>query len=133
MSFLGFKSQAEIKRQQEEYNIWAFPYGEPQRLALEARMKEILPKEPPQFLMFGYLTCKEFYDKDLEKDDSGEFDIVKFKTMLKKRRNVVDQKHVHIYIALVQADKMIDEKCEYPPANEIMEQAERLLNKEKEK
>ena len=128
MTFLGFKSQAEIKKQQEEYNVWAFPYGEPQRLALEACMKELLPKEPPQFLMFGYLTCKEFYEKNVENEDSAEFDLAKFKALLKKRRNVVNQKHVHIYIALVLADKNVDEKCEYPPANEIMEQAERLLN-----
>ena len=127
--FLGFKSQAEIKKQQEEYNIWAFPYGEQQRAALEALMKELLPKESPQFLMFGYLTCKEFYEKHMEKEDSGEFDIVNFGNMLKKRRNVVNRKHLHIYIALVQADKKVDEKCEYPSAAEIMENAERLLNK----
>ena len=127
MTFLGFKSQAEIQKQQEEYKAWAFPYGEQQKEALEVRMKELLPKESPQFLMFGFLTCKEFYEKQMEKEDSGEFDIVKFKATLKKRRNVVNQKHVHIYIAIVLADKNIDEKCEYPSAAEIMENAEKLL------
>ena len=129
MAFLGFKSQAEIKKQQEEYTIWAFPYGEPQRAALEARLKELLPKESPQFLMFGYLTCKEFYEKHTEQEGFAEFDIVKFSEILKKRRNVVNRKHVHIYVALVLADKRVDEKCEYPPASEILQQAERLLNK----
>ena len=130
MTFLGFKSQAEIKKQQDEYNIWAFPYGQQQRTAIEARLKELLPKESPQFLMFGYLTCREFYEKYMEQSDTGEFDIVKFSEMLRKRRNVINRKHVHVYIALVLADKNINENCEYPPANEIMAHAERILRKE---
>ena len=130
MTFLGFKSQAEIKKQQEEYGIWAFPYGQQQRTALEERLKELLPKESLQFLMFGYLTCKEFYEMYTAQEDFIEFDIKKFGEVLKKRRNVINRKHIHIYIALVLADKQVDEKCEYPPASEIMEHAERLLNKE---
>ena len=129
MAFLGFKSQAEIKKQQDEYKIWAFPYGQAQRTAIETRLKELLPKESPQFLMFGYLTCREFYEKYTEQGDSEEFDVFKFGEMLHKRRNVINRKHIHIYTALVMADKQVDAKCEYPPAAEIMAHAESLLEK----
>ena len=59
-NFFIWKSKAQIQKEQEEYEKWAFPYGQPQREKLVKLMLEIFPKENEATVLIPFLTCKEF-------------------------------------------------------------------------
>ena len=128
-SIFSWKSAAAQKKEEEEYRRWAFPYGEKQQEALKALFKEVFARSDG-FTMFSFLTCKEMYDKALE--DHGSSDAA-VEAMVNNRLNLKLQVVSDIrkddllkYIALVLADRNVDEQCEYPSAEEIIKTAQEI-------
>jgi len=143
------KSKQQRIKEEEEYALWAFPYGESQKEKLSELIKEFLPKISKQIGLASFLTCKELYDKSLESSETDETSganeesrsdetsgtneasgtdissgtheeaIKKFFVIAKKYNQLVRTNETPIYLALVLADREIDENCEYPPADEI--------------
>ena len=128
-SIFSWKSAATRKKEEEQYRLWAFPYGEKQQESLKALFKEVFAKSD-NFTMFTFLSCKEMYEKALEDFGSSNAAV---EAMVNNRLNVRLQVISQIknddwlkYIALVLADKDVDGQCEYPSAEEIIKTAQEI-------
>jgi len=118
-NLFSWKSKAAREKESREYEQWAFPYGAKQREKLTALMSELCPKEPPEFMLMSFLTCKELYGNCLEKTGSSRDAIEILVVREKKYKNIIKKTEMTRYIALVLADAKIDENCEYETAQEI--------------
>ena len=128
-----WQSAADRKREQAAYEKWAFPYGEKQRDNLKSLLETVFKKNDG-FILFNFLMCKEMYDDALEDNESRDLAI---SALINKRKNnrlqIIKQlkpKEWLLYIALVLADKNVDESCEYPTAEQIIAKAQELQNDE---
>ena len=129
----SFKSRATQEKESEEYAKWAFPYGQTQRDNLEKLLLEIYPKETIPTTLVPFLTCKELYEGALKKSGSTDMAIEILINQQKQYKLIIRKKTMTMYLALVLADAQIDEKCEYPSADEIKakEQELELLRKKR--
>ena len=125
-TMFSWKSKATQAREQDEYEKWAFPYGDLQREKLQVLLLAVYPKGTIPTTLVPFLTCKELYEKALKKVESRDeaIDLLINKQIRYKR--VLKQKEMTTYIALVLADAEIDERCEYPQADAIHERAREL-------
>ena len=128
----AWKSKATQQREQEEYEKWAFPYGEKQRENLQTLLLSVYPKESVPTTLIPFLTCKELYE-DLLKKSSRDETVDTLINKQKKYKRIIKKQDMTTYIALVQADAGIDESCEYPSADDIRGRAQQLeiLRREK--
>ena len=123
-SWFQWKSKAVREKEQAKYEAWAFPHGKNQRKNLEKLMQELCPKEQLPFLLVGFLSCKELYEKlldDLDSSESVENTADIFINSEKKYKHIIKEGEMARYVALVLADAEIDERCEYPSADEMRE------------
>lgn len=120
-SMFSWKNKEQREREQQEYEQWAFPYGQEQRGKLESLMRELRPKERAEFIMMGYLTCKELYERYLKKFGSRDEAVDYMVNEEKKYKQLINKKDMTMYIAIVLADAAVDERCEYASADEIRE------------
>jgi len=121
-----FKNKEQREKEEREYAFWAFPYGDLQRENLSALIRELKPKESIPILLTSFLTCKEIYESTLEKSESQEDAIDKLLNEIKKYNQLIRPKEMPMYLALVLADKDLDETCEYPSADAIKVKAQEL-------
>lgn len=121
-----WKSKATQQKEQEEYEKWAFPYGQQQRDALQKLMLEIYPKESVPTTLIPFLTCKELYGNILAKAGSRDSAVDVMVNKQKKYKQILKKKTMTTYLALVLADADIDEQCEYPEAETIIARAREL-------
>ena len=125
LGWFEFKSKETVEREQAEYAKWAFPYGEKQRENLQTLLLSLYPKKKKALpiMLMGFLSYKELYQNAVKTATSYE-DIIKSLIKGHKRyRNLIDNKDLTTYIAIVLADAGIDERCEYPGVDEIGEKA----------
>ena len=122
-----WKSKATQKVEAEAYEKWAFPHGEKQRENLQALLLSVFPKESVPTTLIPFLTCKELYETIMR--NNGGSSVVAIDTLInkqKKYKRIIRKKDMPAFIALVMADAMIDERCEYPSAAEIMARSQEL-------
>jgi len=119
MKMFQFKSREQLKEEEEEYALWAFPHGEKQRENLCALIKELAPRKNAQSSLISFLTCKELYEKALKKPDSKHDIANHMLNVIKGYQQLVKPTEMPMYLALVMADAEVDESCEYPPADEM--------------
>jgi len=129
----NFKSKQQRDKEEREYAAWAFPHGDRQREKITELMRELRLKETPQMMMFSFLTCKELYKNQLEVTNSREDATVRFLGSAKHYKQLIRKDDIYMYLAVVLADADIDEKCEYPDADEIRARAEQLVELRKSK
>jgi len=129
----NFKSKQQRDKEEREYAAWAFPHGDAQREKLAELMRELRPKEPPQMLMFSYLTCKELYKNQFEESKSSEDAIVRFLGASKSYKQLIKRDDLCTYLAVVLADAEVDEECLYPDADVIRTRASQLEELRKSK
>ena len=132
-TLFNFKSKKQREKEEREYAAWAFPNGELQRERLAGLMRELKPRESPQLMMFSFLTCKELYKNQFEEAKSHEDAISRFLGSAKNYKQLIRRDDLCMYLALVLADADIDEKCEYPGADEIRTRASELEELRKSK
>ena len=121
-----WKSRAAQDKEQEDYEKWAFPFGESQRENLRVLLRAVYPKVSLPAVLIPFLTCKELYESILKKTGSCDATLDTLINKQKKYKRIIGKKHMTTYIALVQADARIDERCEYPSAAEICASAREL-------
>lgn len=126
-TFYIWKSKAQQKQEQEDYEKWAFPYGAAQREKLVALLLKVFPKESEATTLIPFLTCKELYGKLAKTPDLVDFAINKLLTDIKKYKRIIRKNEMPLYVALVVADSRIDEKLEYPTTEQIKEMAQGFL------
>ena len=125
MKMFQFKSKEQRDKEAKEYAHWAFPYGDLQRDNLNALIKELVPKAYLPVCLTAFLTCKELYEKALEKSETQEEAVNHMLNTLKGHEQLLRPAETPLYLALVLADAYIDESCVYPSADSI-----RLLQQE---
>jgi len=126
-----FKSRDQREKEEREYAVWAFPYGEIQRENLTALIQELNPKAFMQLYLTSFLTCKELYERTLENTESRENAIDKMLNEIRSYNQLIKMKEMPMFLALVLADEEIDESCEYPSADEIRASIQELESKRK--
>ena len=130
IQWLSFKGKKQQQREQEEYNLWAFPYGQAQQDALRARLKELFPKEDPRFALICVLTTKEiFSDVVQEGYYSPEYHDLALNIIrkdLKRYRRLFRKGTSTTYMALGMADKEIGPELQYPTKEELLATAKHL-------
>ena len=124
---LQFKNKEQRKKEEQEYALWAFPYGNKQKECLTTLMKEINPKSNTQINLVAFLTCKELYENTLGVSGSREETVYKMINTVKSYGQLIRKNEMPLYLALVLADKEIDENCEYPSVEEIRTQIQELV------
>jgi len=127
-SMFSWKSKEAQDKEDEEYAKWAFPYGEKQRENLVALLLSIYPKETIATTLVPFLTCRELYEMALEKNGSSDESVCAIIDPKKRYKNIIKSKDMSTYLALVLANAKIDERCEYPSADEIKAKAAELEN-----
>ncbi len=127
MNFFIWKSKSQLKEEQDNYEQWAFPFGQPQREKLVKLMLEVFPKENEATVLIPFLTCKELYMKLCKTPDLADFAIGKMLTEVKKYKRIIRKNEMPTYVALVVADSRINEKIEYPTADQIKAMAAGFL------
>lgn len=121
-----WKSKSTQQKEQETYERWAFPYGQKQRDALQKLLLDVYPKESIPTTLIPFLTCKELYEGILIKAGSRDEAVDLMINKQKKYKQIIKKKTMSTYLALVLADADIDDRCEYPPADEIKARANEL-------
>lgn len=122
-NFFIWKSKSQIKEEEATYEKWAFPYGQPQREKLVKLMREIFPKESEPNVLIPFLTCKELFSKLCRTPDLVDYAISRLLVDVKKYKRIIRKDEMPLYVALVVADSKIDEKLDYPSAEQIKEMA----------
>ena len=129
-----WKNKETREKEQDEYAKWAFPYGEKQKKSLIALLLSIFPKETASTTLVPFLTCKELYETALKKSESIDDAVSAMINTKMRYKSIIGKKDMSTYLALVLADENIDERCEYPSAEEIRKKAaelEKLLTTDK--
>jgi len=121
----SWKSKSARKKEQAEYEVWAFPYGQKQRENLQELLLTIFPKETVPTTLIPFLTCKELFDMALE-NRTPDMAVDALINSQKKYKRIIKQKDMPTYVALVLADAEIDENANYPSADEIRARAREL-------
>ena len=121
--WLTWKSKSAQAKEQEEYEQWAFPYGEEHREKVEVLLKEYFPKENKQVALVAFLTCKELYSRSMATCDTYENALKRMKRDMRRYRTVIKKKQMPLYSALAIADARITPELIYPPRERIMELA----------
>jgi hypothetical protein len=127
INILSWKSKAQQQQEQADYEKWAFPFGLEQRQKLVKLMLEVFPKESEPTVLIPFLTCKELYCKIAKTPDLADYAIEKLLTEVKKYKRIIRKQEMPFYVALVVADQKIDDKLEYPSAQQIKEMAAGFL------
>jgi hypothetical protein len=118
-----WKNKTQQKEEEENYEKWAFPYGQAQREKLVKLMLEVFPKEKEASVLIPYLTCKELYSKLCKTPDLADYAIERLLVDVKKYKRIITKNEMPLYVALVVADSRIDAKLEYPTAEQIIAMA----------
>ncbi|MCL2426050.1 MAG: hypothetical protein FWD05_06905 [Oscillospiraceae bacterium] len=114
-----YKSKNQRDREEHEYAVWAFPYGDTQKEKLCELFKELIRKPYIPMCLTVYLTCKELFEWTLKNSESHEEAINKMINVVKGYEQLLTPAETPLYLALVLASAEIDENCEYPSADEI--------------
>lgn len=119
------KTKEQAQEEYESYEKWAFPYGQPQREMLEKLLAEVYPdtrkpKERLATVTIQFLTCKELYERDLEKYGTM-LNTVEYMLVARRRyKSIIKRSEMAMLLALVTADAALDpENLEYPTAERI--------------
>ena len=127
-----WRSKKERERERQKYERFAFPYGESQRREIERLLKELLPKEPGKTAMAVYLLGREGYLGSFKMDDEDRAERTKEESLngavyrLSLQLSGRYKAYLPYYLALILADVDIDEKLQYPSAEELRKKAEEL-------
>lgn len=120
VDFFTVKTPWQRKKEQEEYNLWAFPYGQAQLDAVKALILELMPDEKTTGIAV-YLIGREAY-QSAEGHAPLEAAYDAMSPMLPGKH----KKKLLLFLALIQADINIDETLQYPDAQAIRDAAKRL-------
>jgi len=123
-----FKSKKQREKEEKEYAAWAFPYGDNQKEKLGDLIKELIPKASIPICLASYLTCKELFDTAIEDTETREEAINRMINNVGSYGQLIKKNEMPTYLALVLVDAEIDEKCEYPPIDEIRAKVQELTD-----
>lgn len=118
--FFEIKSLRQKKAEQQQYNMWAFPYGREQLLTVNGLILELMPDEKKTGLAV-YLLGREAFQTAKDEDPMA----AACRTM-KAQLPGKHAKKRYLFLALILADAKVDAKLEYPDAEQLRQEAKRL-------
>jgi len=130
-----FKTAKQRQRDERNFARWAFPYGDAQREKITQLIRELMPKEDPKAALSVFLMGREAYRgsfRDDPEDLAERTEDGKMKALDAVLANQLFgryKKFIPYYKVLVLADMEVDEKLEYPSAEELRRRAEDLMEK----
>ncbi|MBR2423176.1 MAG: hypothetical protein IKB09_12645 [Oscillospiraceae bacterium] len=130
-----FKTAKQRQRDERNFARWAFPYGDAQREKITQLIRELMPKEDPKAALSVFLMGREAYRgsfRDDPEDLAERTEDGKMKALDAVLANQLFgryKKFIPYYKVLVLADLEVDEKLEYPSAEELRRRAEDLMKK----
>jgi len=130
-----FKTAKQRQRDERNFARWAFPYGDAQREKITQLIRELMPKEDPKAALSVFLMGREAYRgsfRDDPEDLAERTEDGKMKALDAVLANQLFgryKKFIPYYKVLVLADMEVDEKLEYPSAEELRRRAENLMKK----
>ncbi len=116
--FYLWRSKADVQKEAQDYEAWAFPYGQKQRERLVKLLLELFPKESEATTLIPFLTAKELFLNYRKSSDMTD-DAVEKMLEMKKYKRVIRKKEMAMYTALAVADSQLTDAVEYPTADEI--------------
>ena len=128
IQWLQWKSKKTQNKEADEYEEWAFPYGQPQREKIEALLEELFPGEDKSVRLICFLTAKELWErvhKVIFMPEHHDYAMKCLKKDMERYKRMFRKKETRsVYCALAQADDEIDETLNYPPKEDtlLMEQ-----------
>ena len=118
--FFTIKSLRQKQREQEQYNRWAFPYGQAQLERVRGLILELMPDEKKMGIAI-YLIGREAYQ-----NAEGQAALIEaYEAMISMLTGRHRQK-VFLFLALIQADAEIDENLQYPDGDTLRREAKYL-------
>lgn len=123
-----FKTKEQREEDLKHYYAWAYPFGDEHKVKIEELIHNFVSDEDPKFAVYNYLVTRQqlapsTYDgKYVVSED-------KFKSVIKKlKKDVVSKgkKNMHKYMALVEADLVIDENFNYPSLEQLENRANEI-------
>ena len=120
------KTKEQVQEEYDSYEKWAFPYGQEQRDKLEKLLAEVYPdaRKPKERLATAtiqFLTCKELYEKDLEKYGTMLHTVEYMLVGRRRYKAIIKRSEMATLLALVTADAALDpDNLEYPTAERIL-------------
>ena len=118
--FFAIKSLRQKKQEQEEYNRWAFPYGQAQLDAVRDLILELMPDEKSTGIAI-YLMGREAYQSA-----EGQLALTKAYNTMTDWLTGKHRRKVYTFLALILADAQVDENLNYPDAETIRKKAKEL-------
>lgn len=121
--YFTIKSRQQREAEQRVYNRWAFPYGPQQMAIVEARILEMMPDEKKTGMAI-YLMGREAYGNSEKAEEAARLE-----TVSRALREYLPGKHrkkLYKFLALILADAQVDERLQYPDADTLCREAERL-------
>ena len=118
--FFEIKSLKQKKLEQLQYNVWAFPYGQAQLQIVNDLILQLMPDEKKTGLAV-YLLGREAFQTAKNEDPR----IAACRTM----KSQLPGKHAkkrYLFLALILADAQVDERLEYPDAQQLRKDAQQL-------
>lgn len=125
-SLFSWKSKSTQAREAEEYEKWAFPYGEAHRSKLEALLEDLFGKESATASLIQFLTCKELFEQVLKKQLTEDATVDHMINEIKKYKQIIRKKEMPKFVAVVLAERRIDHNLNYPAAEEVLSKAREL-------
>ena len=115
--FFEIKTLRQKKLEQQQYNMWAFPYGREQLRLVNDLILELMPDEKKTG-MAVYLLGREAFQTAKNEDPC----VAACRTM----KSQLPGKHAkkrYLFLALILADAVENENLQYPDAETLREEA----------
>ena len=128
-----FKSAKQRARDERNFARWAFPYGDVQKERIVQLIRELMPKEDPKAALSVFLMGRQAYRGSFRDDPEDLAERTAADQMAALDAILASQlfgrykKFIPYYKVLVLADLDVDERLEYPTAEELRSRAENLM------
>ena len=124
-NWFSFKSEAQRKKESEEYDRRLFPYGERQKEKIRSILADLIDGYNEQFCLYQYLVCKDVllsYEKPA--CDREKISMVRHRLRYTMRKK--DRDDLYSYLALCEYDIPIGERLDYPDIGILKKRAEEI-------
>lgn len=123
-----FKTKEQRDTDINNYYEWAYPYGEEHKKKIDELVRKFVTDEDPKYAIYNYLVCRQYLAPHRYEGkyvvENDEFIFASKK--LKKDYIAKGRKAMHKYMALVEADLMIDENFNYPSLEQLEARANQI-------
>ena len=130
-----FRTAKQRARDERNFARWAFPYGDAQREKIVELIMALMPQEDPKAALSVFLMGRQAYRGSFRDDPedlaerTAQDQMDALDAVLANQLFGRYKKFIPYYKVLVLADLEVDERLDYPSAEELRLRAEKLMKK----